>query len=110
MQRRPEHALLAPFVVRLHEDRGLLRAPVDEEHRARLGDTGQIEELVVLPERLLAWPLGRALQDGDRIADPFDDPGAACREFIGRKDLVAGEHRLCGEPRPEDEDQSCRRE
>jgi hypothetical protein len=49
-----------------------------------------------LPQRLFARSLGRALKDGDRVANPFHDPRAARRELVGRKDLGAREHRLCG--------------
>ena len=38
---------------------------------------------------MLARPLGRALQDGDAVADPSTTLRAARREFLGRKDLVA---------------------
>ena len=53
---------------RLQEQRRLLRPSVDDDDRARLDDAGQIEELVVLPERLLAGALGRALQDRRRAS------------------------------------------
>ena len=45
----------------------VLRAAVDHEDRPRLHDAAQVEELVVLPERLFARPLGGALDDGDPV-------------------------------------------
>ena len=100
-QRRPDHPLLAPVVSRLQEQRRLLRAPVDRDDRARLDDAGQVEELVVLAERLFAGPLGRALQDRDAVADLLHHLRAARREFLGRKDLGAGEDRLSRRERAE---------
>ena len=91
---RAVHPLLAPLVVRLQEQRRLFRAPVDHRDRARLDDAGEVEELVVLPQRLLAGPLGRALQDRDAVADVRHQLRAPRRELLRREDLRAGEDGL----------------
>jgi hypothetical protein len=94
MQRRTEHPRLAPLVERLQIQSRPLRATVDGRDGARLDDAGQIEELIVLAECLLAWTLGRALHDRDRIADAFDQASAPGAEFLERKNLCPAEYRL----------------
>jgi len=49
------------------------------------------QELIALPERLLAGTLGRALEDRDGVADLFHDAGTPRRELLGREDLRTGE-------------------
>ena len=61
MQPRAEHAFLPPVVQRLEEQRRVLRAAVDRDDRARLDDPGEIEELIVLAERLFTGTFGGAL-------------------------------------------------
>ena len=68
---------------------------MSRQNSARLDDPREIEELIVLPERLLARTLGRALKDSDGIADALDHLRAARGEFFRRKNFSAGEYRLC---------------
>ena len=103
MQRGTEHPRFAPLVVRLQKDRRLFRARVDDGDRTRLGDAGHVEELIVLPERLLAGPLGRPLQNRDAVANLCDHARTPRGEFFGRKDLRAGEYRLSRRHRPGNE-------
>ena len=71
-----------------------LRAPVDDQHGARLDDAAQVEALAVLPERHLARRLGGAEHDGHAVADAGHHARAAGGVFLGRKDLAAAKHRL----------------
>jgi hypothetical protein len=71
-----EHPVLAPIVERLQEQRGPLGPAVDRHNHPRFGDSREVEELIALPERLLAGTLGRALEDGDGVADLHHDAGA----------------------------------
>ena len=77
--------------------------PSITDDRARLDDAGEVEELVVLPQRLLAGPFGRPLQDRDAVADVRHHLRAPRRELLRRKDVGAGEDGLgeredrCGE-------------
>ena len=93
-ERRAEHPLLAPLVPRLQVDGRLPRPPVDGDDRPRLGDSRQVEELVALPERLLARPLGRTLHNGDRVADALQQAGPPRGEFLGRKNFGSRKYRL----------------
>jgi hypothetical protein len=99
MQARPEHAAFATLVERQQKQRRSLRAAIEEHDRARFDDSGQIEELIVLPKRLLAGPFGRPLDDGHRAADAIHDPRPPRGEFLGGEDLGAGEDRLPRQPR-----------
>ena len=105
METRPEHPLLTTLIERLEKERRLFRPSVDDDDGARLDDAGHVEELVALPQRLLARPLGRALKDGDRVANPFHDLRATRRELVGWKDVGAGKHRLGGGTR--EQEQQC---
>src|SRR4029079_4619725 len=79
--------------------RRLFRSPVDRHNRAGLDDTGQVEELIVLPERLLARPLGRALHDRHTVSDSLHQARAPVCEFLDGEDLGAGENRLRRRPK-----------
>ena len=81
----PNMPVVPPLVRGLQEERRLARAAVEQHQGARLDDAGQVEELVVLPERLLAGAFGRALKDGDAVADRVDHLRPARRELVGGK-------------------------
>jgi len=94
MQPWAEHAGFAALVERLEKQRRPLRPAVNGDDRPGLDDAGQVEELIVLAERLLTRPFGRALEDRNGVTNLCHDPRASCREFLERKDFRAGEHRL----------------
>src|SRR5581483_5361739 len=87
-----EHPVFAPLVERLQVHRGLLRPSVDGRDGTGLDDAGEIEELVALPERLLARSFGRALQNRNGIANLRHHARAACSELLGWKNLGSGKH------------------
>ena len=83
--------LLQALVPRRYEEGRAARPAVEQYQGARHLDAGQIEELVVLPERHVQRVLGRALQHGNAIADRGQHLCAAGGEFLRRKD--GGEQR-----------------
>jgi hypothetical protein len=85
--------LLEALVARLHEERRLARPAVEQHQSARHFDAGQVEELVVLPERDVGGILGRALEHGDTVADGGQHLRAPRGEFL-RREGVSEERRL----------------
>ena len=75
-------------------ERRALRLSVDDQNRAGHLDAGEIEELVILPERHLGRHLGSALQNRDRIADLFHHAGTPSGKLLGRKDVREVRERL----------------
>jgi hypothetical protein len=93
------HAVVAPIVLRLQVDGRPFRAAVDHEAGAGLGDTGQVEELAVLPKRHLSRRPGRPEYERGAVPDlghQLRPPGGV---LVGREDLVTAKHRLRGRRR-----------
>jgi hypothetical protein len=88
------HALLAAFVKRLQADRRLPSSAIDHRDRSRLYHARQVEELIVLAQRLLTRTLGCSLQNRYAVADRRHHFDAASDEFFRREDLGPGEHWL----------------
>ena len=75
---------LHPLVSRRQEQRRPLGLPVHDQYRPRHLDAGQVVELIVLSELLGIAGLGRALDDGDAVADLVEELGPTLGEFFLR--------------------------
>ena len=83
---------LHPLVARRQEERGATGAPVDQHDRPRHLDAGQVEDVVVLPEREVGRQLGGALEHRYAVPDRGHHAGPAGGELLGRE--RGGEERL----------------
>ena len=88
----------------------MLVRPSISDDRARLDDPGEIEELVALAERLFAAAFGRALKDGDAVADSFDHLRASRGELLGRENLVPAKYGLRREERSKASNEDSQRQ
>ena len=87
---------------RLEQERGLFRAPVEDEDGARHLDAGEVEELVVLPEDDLRRHLGRAMHHRDAVADRRQHLRAAGGKLLEREGIgeIHGRRALHTHERP----------